>query len=119
MSSRSINPHFSTQNEDEPDTWGQDEWHFAPVTQYTSNQSPSPATQRIANQSPTASTQRTFNQSPTASTQRTSNKSPAASTQRTAYHSPTAVVTKHTSDQSSKSTRPPTVTLSKSTKKRK
>ena len=51
--------------------------------------------------------------------QRTSNQSPSPATQYTADESPTAVVTRRTSDQSSKSTPPPTVTLPKSTKKRK
>ena len=86
---------MSTQNEDETDTLGQDEPNSAPGTQRTSNQSPSSATQRTVNQSH------------------------AAATQRTADQSPAAVVTRRTSDQSSKSTPPPTVTLPKSTKKRK
>ena len=132
---------LSTQNEDETDILCQDEPNCAPATQRTSNQSPSPATQctsnwspspatqRTANQLPTVATQRTSNQSPAAATQRTSNQSlaiatqrtadqsPAAATQRTADKSPAAVVTRRTSDQSSKSTLPPTVTLSKNTKK--
>ena len=84
---------FSTQNEDETDTLGQDEPNSAPGTQRTSNQSPSSATQRTVNQSH------------------------AAATQRTADQSPAAVVTRRTSDQSSKSTPPPAVTLPKNTKK--
>ena len=52
-------------------------------------------------------------------TQRTSNQSPSPATQHTADESPAAVVTRRTFDQSSKSTPPPTVTLPKSTKKRK
>ena len=62
-------------------------------------------------------TQRTANQSPAGATQRTSNQSLAAATQRTADQSHAAVVTRCTSDQSSKSTPSPTVTLPKNTKK--
>ena len=83
----------------------QDEPNSAPVTQRTSSQSPSPANQLTANQSPTGATHRT------------SNQSPAAATQRTADQSHAAVVTRCTSDQSSKSTPSPTVTLPKNTKK--
>ena len=52
-------------------------------------------------------------------TQRTFNQSPAAATQRIVDQSPAAVVTRFTSNQSSKSTTPPTVTLPKNTKKQK
>ena len=90
---------LSTQNEDETDTLGQDEPNFAVVTQLTSKQSPSPASQRTSNQSPFPANQRTVNQSP------------AAATQYTANQSPTDVVTRCTSNQSSKSTSLPTVTL--------
>ena len=44
-------------------------------------------------------------------------QSPAAATQRTADQSPASVITRRTSDQSSKSTAPPTVTLLQNTKK--
>ena len=84
---------LSIQNEDETDTLGQDALNSAPATQRTSNQSPSPVNQRTAN------------------------KSPAAATQRTANQSPAVVVTRRTSDQSSKSAPPLTVTLPKNTKK--
>ena len=50
-------------------------------------------------------------------TQRTSSQSPSPATQRTADQSHAAVVTRCTSDQSSKSTPSPTVTLPKNTKK--
>ena len=53
------------------------------------------------------------NQPPSPATQRTSNQSPAAATQRTSDQSPAAVVIRHTSDQSSKYTPPPTVTIPK------
>ena len=86
---------------------GQDETNSAPDTQRTSNQSPSPATQRTSNQSPSPANQRTANQSP------------AAATQRTADQSSAAVLTRRTSDQSSKSIPPPTITLPQNTKKRK
>ena len=89
---------FSTQNEDETNNLGLDELNFEillPLPQHTSNQSPSPANQRTTNQS--------F----------------AAATHCTADQSPAAVVTRCTSNQSSKSTPPPTVTIPKNTKKRK
>ena len=89
---------FSTQNEDETNNLGLDELNFEillPLTQHTSNQSPSPANQRTTNQS--------F----------------AAATHCTADQSPAAVVTRCTSNQSSKSSPPPTVTIPKNTKKRK
>ena len=98
---------MSAQNEDETNNLGQDEPNSSPATPPTSNQSYSPATQRTANKSPAASTQST------------SNQSPAAVTQRTADQSPAAVVTRRTFNQSSKSTRLPTVTLPKDTKKKK
>ena len=82
---------LSAQSKDETGTLGQDEPNSAPATQRTSNQSPSPAGQR------------TFNQSPAAATQR----------------SPASFVTRHTSNQSSKSSPPSTITLPKNTKKRK
>ena len=86
---------LSSQNEDETDTLDQNEPNSAPATQRTSNQSASPATQR------------------------TSNQPPAAATQHTADQPPAAVVTRRTSNQSSKSTPPPTVSLPKNTKKQK
>ena len=86
---------LSTQNEDETDTLGQDEPNSAPAAHCTSNQSPSPAIQRTSNQSSSPTKQRTANQSPA------------------------AVVIRHTSIQSSKSTLPPMVTLPKNTRKRK
>ena len=82
---------LSAQSKDETGTLGQDEPNSAPTTQRTSNQSPAPAGQR------------TFNQSPAAATQR----------------SPASFVTRHTSNQSSKSSPPSTITLPKNTKKRK
>ena len=96
---------LSTQNEDATQRTSN---QSPPVIQRTSKQSPSPATQLTSNQSSFAN-QRTANQSPAAATQLTSNQSPAAVTQRTADQSPAAVVTRRTSDQSSKSTSPPTV----------
>ena len=119
------------QNEDETDTLGQDEPNSAPAPQRTPNQSPSPATQctsshspspvkqRTSNQLPSPDNQHTSNQSPAATTKRTSSRSPAAATQRTGNQPNAAVVTRHISNQSSKSTPPPTVTLPKNTKKRK
>ena len=86
-------PHFVYPKQGERDTLGQDEPNSAPATQRTSTETPSPANQR------------------------TSNQSPAAATQRTADQSPAAVVTRRTSDQSFKSTPPPTVTLPQNTKK--
>ena len=86
---------LSTQSEDATSTLGQDKLNFAPETQCTSNQSPSPATQLVSNQS----------------------ASPA--NKRTADQSPAAVITRRTSDQSSKSTPPPTVTLPKNTIRKK
>ena len=86
---------LSTQNDDETNTLGQDEPNYGPATQRTSNQSPAAATKC------------------------TSNQSPAAATQLTADQSPAAVVTRRTSDQSTKSTPPSTVTLPKNTKKQK
>ena len=86
---------LSTQSEDETDTLVKDEPNSAPATQRTSNQSPSPVNQRTGNQSPAAATQLTANQSPA------------------------TVVTRRTSNQLTKSTPPPTVTLPKNTKKRK
>ena len=80
---------------DEIDTLGEDEPTSAPATQRTSNRSPSPATHRTSNQSPSTATQRTVNQSPA------------------------VVVTRRTSNQSSKSIPPPTFSLPESTKKRK
>ena len=82
-----------TQNEGETDTLGQDEPNSDPATQLTCNQSPSSANQRTDNQSPAAATQRTVNQSSA------------------------TVITRRTSNQSSKSTPTATVTLPKSTKK--
>ena len=82
-----------TQNEGETDTLGQDEPNSDPATQLTCNQSPSSANQRTDNQSPAAATQRTVNQSSA------------------------TVITRRTSNQSSKSTSTATVTLPKSTKK--
>ena len=52
---------FSTQNEDETDTLGQDEPNSALATQGTSNQSPSPASQGTSNQSPSPASQGTAN----------------------------------------------------------
>ena len=98
---------MSTQNKDETDTLDQDERNSAPPTQHTSNKLPSPATQRTSNEAPSSANERTTNQSP------------AAATQRTADQSPAAVITRRTSNQSSKPTPPPTVTLPKNTKKRK
>ena len=98
---------MSTQNEDETNTLDQDEPSSAPATQRTSNQSPSPTTQRTSNQSPSPTTQRTSNQSPSSANQRTANQSTAAT------------ATRHLSNQSSKSTPPPTVTLPKNTHKQK
>ena len=108
---------MSTQNEDEAYTLGQDEPNFASATQSTFNWSPSPPTQRTSNQSPSPVNHCTANQPPATPTQRTSNQSPAAATQRTAGQSLAAVVTRRTSDESSKSTPPPTVNLPKSNKK--
>ena len=108
---------LSAKTVDETDTLGQDEPNSAPATQQTSKQLLSPTTQCISNQSPSPANQHTANQSPATATQHTSNQSPAAATQCTADQSP-AAVTRHTSNQSSKST-PPTVTLSKNTRKRK
>ena len=82
---------LSAQSKDETGTLGQDEPNSAPATQRTSNQSPSPAGQRNFNQSPAAATQR----------------------------SPASFVTRHTSNQSSKSSPPSTITLSKNNKRRK
>ena len=96
---------MSTQIEVETYTLVQNKPNSAPVTQRTSSQSPSPATLRTSNQSP----------SPAA--QSISNQLPAASIQHTANQSPAAVATRRTSDQSFKSTTPPTVTLPNSTKK--
>ena len=96
---------LSTQNEDETDTLVQDEPNSAPATQRTSNQSPSHANQRTSNQSPSPANQRTGNQSPAAATQHTANQSSAT------------VVTRRTSNQLTKFTPPPTVTLPKNTKK--
>ena len=107
------------QNEVETDTLGQNELNSAPATQRSSNQSPSPTNQRTSNKSPSPANQHTANHSPAAATQRTSNQSPAAATQRTADQSPAVIGTRRTSDQSSKFTPPPTVTLPKNTKKRK
>ena len=59
----------------------------------------------------------TSNQSPSLANQRTANHSPVPVTQRTGDQSPVAVVTRHTSDQSFKSSPPSTVTIPKSTKK--
>ena len=87
-----------TQNEDETDRLGQDEPNSAPAIQRTSNQSPSPAPQCTSNQSHSPASQRISNQSP-------------------ADQEPAAVVTRYISDESSKSTTPPTVTLLKNTKK--
>ena len=106
-----------TLKEDESNTLGQYEPNYVPTTQRTSNQSPSPANQRTSNQSPSPANLRTANQSPSAATQLTSNQSPAAAAQCTANESPNAVVTRRTSDQSSKSTPPPTVTLPQKNKK--
>ena len=108
---------LSTQNEDETYTLGQDEPNSASATQRNSNQSPFPSNQCTSNQSNSPANQHTANQSPAAATQRASNQSHAATTQRTADQSPAAVVTRCTSNQSSKSTPPPTVTLPKNTKK--
>ena len=110
---------LSAQNEDETNNLGQDDSNSSPATSHTSNQSSSPATQRTFNQLPSPANQRTANKSPAASTQSTSNQSPAAVTQRTADQSPVAVVTRRTFNQSSKSTRLPTVTVPKNTKKKK
>ena len=110
---------LSTQNKDETDTLGQDERNSAPATQHTSNKLPSPATQRTSNEAPSSANERTTNQSPAAATQRSFNQSPAAATQRTADQSPAAVNTRRTSNQSSKPTPLPTVTLPKNTEKRK
>ena len=106
-----------TPNEVESNTLGQYEPNYVLTTQRTSNQSPSPAKQRTSNQSPSPANQRTANQSPSAATQLTSNQSPAAAAQRATNESPKAVVTRRTSDQSSKSTPPPTVTLPQKNKK--
>ena len=110
---------LSTQNEDKTDTLGQDESNSAPATQRTSNQSPSLANQCTANQSPVVATQHTADQSPAVAIRRTSNRSPAVATQHTANQSPAVVVTRRTSDHSSKPTPPPTVTQRKNTKKQK
>ena len=110
---------LSTQNEDETNTLGQDESNSAPATQRTSNQSPSLANQCTANQSPVVATQHTADQSPAVAIRRTSNRSPAVATQHTANQSPAVVVTRRTSDHSSKTTPPPTVTQRKNTKKQK
>ena len=67
-----------TKNEDETETLGQDEPNSAPVTQHTSNQSPSPATHHTSNQSPSPANKSTAKASPAAATQRASNQSPAA-----------------------------------------
>ena len=83
---------FSTKNEDKTHTLGQDESNPAPATQRTSKQSP------------------------VAATQHSSNQSPAPASQCTADQSPSPVVTRCTSNHSSKSP-PPTVTLPKNNKK--
>ena len=110
---------LSTQNEDETDTLGQDETNSGPATQRTSNKRPSSPTQRTSDQSPSPANQGTVNQLPAAATQHTSNQSSASATQYTANQSPAAVVARHTSDQSSKSTHLPIVTLPKNIKKQK